>query len=87
MGLERFDPFHRMHYEQSQSAQTKWLDILEGRADDPPPRRYEALIVEFSGAVYKSRKNFRHTFGAASSSSGARGGWCVLVAPPEKRVL
>ena len=40
MGLERFDPFHTMHYEQSQSAQTNWLDILEGRADDPLPRRY-----------------------------------------------
>ena len=51
MGLESFDPFHSMHYEQSQSAQTKWLDILEERADDPPPRRYEVLIVEFSGAV------------------------------------
>ena len=57
MGLESFDPFHSMHYEQSQSAQTKWLDILEERADDPPPRRYEVLIVEFSGAVYKSGKN------------------------------
>ena len=34
MGLESFDPFHSMHYEQSQSAQTKWLDILEERADD-----------------------------------------------------
>ena len=34
MALERLDPFHSMHYEQSQSAQTKWLDILEERADD-----------------------------------------------------
>ena len=34
MGLERLDPFHSMRYEQSQSAQTKCLDILEGRADD-----------------------------------------------------
>ena len=58
MGLEGFDPFHSMHYEQSQSAQTKWLEILEGRADDPPPRGYEVLIVEFSGAVYKSGKNW-----------------------------
>ena len=58
MGLESFDPFHSMHYEQSQSAQTKWLDILEERADDPPPRRYEVLIVEFSGAVYKSGKSW-----------------------------
>ena len=58
MGLERFDPFHSMHYEQSQSAQTNWLDILEERADDPPPRRYEVLIVEFSGAVYESGKNW-----------------------------
>ena len=57
-GLEGFDPFHSMDYEQSQSAQTKWLEILEGRADDPPPRRYEVLIVEFSGAVYKSGKNW-----------------------------
>ena len=34
MGLERLDAFHSMNYGQSQSAQTKWLDILEGRADD-----------------------------------------------------
>ena len=27
-GLERFDPFHSMHYEQSQLAPTKWIDIL-----------------------------------------------------------
>ena len=58
MGLERFDPFHTMHYEQSQSAHAKWFDILEGRADDPPSRRYEVLIVGFSGAVYKSGKNW-----------------------------
>jgi len=58
MGLERFDPFHTMHYKQSQSAHAKWLDILEGSADDPPPRRYEVLIVEFAGAVYKSGKNW-----------------------------
>ena len=93
MGLEGFDPFHTMHYEQSQSAHVKWLEILEGRADDPPPRRYEVLIVEFSGAVFQERKkldgtfNFRHTFWAASSTSAARGGWCVFVAPSEKRVL
>ena len=31
--------------------------------------------------------NFRHTFWAASSTSGARGGWFVFVAPPERRVL
>ena len=58
MGLERFDPFHSMHYKKSQSAQTKWLDILEERADDPPPRCYEVLIVEFSGEVYKSGKQW-----------------------------
>lgn len=34
-GLERFDPFHLMHYEQSQSVPTKWINILEGRAEDP----------------------------------------------------
>ena len=60
MGLEGFDPFHTMHYGQSQSAHVKWLEILEGRADDPPPRLYEVLIVEFSGAVYKSGKTGLH---------------------------
>ena len=31
-GVERFDPFDSMHYEKDESAPTKWIDILEGRA-------------------------------------------------------
>ena len=92
MALERFDPFHSMHYEQSQSAQTKWLDILEERADDPPPRRYEVLIVEFSGAVYKSGKNwtaqsiFDTPLGRLPSPArlGVAG---LFLSSPERRVL
>ena len=46
----------------------------------------------FRGSLEERKKldgtvNFRHTFGAASSTSGARGGWFVFVAPPERRVL
>ena len=94
MGLEGFDPFHTMHYEQSQSAHVKWLEILEGRADDPPPRRYEVMIVEFSGTVYKSGKNwtahsiFDAPFGRLPPP--ARGsGWlvCFCRSPGKARAL
>ena len=73
MGLEGFDPFHTMHYEQSQSAHVKWLEIFRGSLQER-----KKLGCTF---------NFRNTFWAASFTSAARGGWCVFVAPPEKRVL
>ena len=66
-----------------QSALTFWKDV----------RMIWSLDCRiFRGSLQERKKldgtvNFRHTFGVASSTSGARGGWCVFVAPPEKRVL
>ena len=47
--MERFDPFHSMYYEKDESAPTKWIDILEGRAETTLPPLYDTLIAEFSG--------------------------------------
>ena len=38
-----------MHYEKDESAPTKWIDILEGRAETTLPPLYDTLIAEFSG--------------------------------------
>ena len=47
--MKRFDPFHSKHYEDDESAPTKWIDILEGRAEATLPPLYNNLIAEFSG--------------------------------------
>ena len=48
-GVERFDPFHSMHYEYDESVPTDWIDILEGRAEVTLLPLYDTLIAEFSG--------------------------------------
>ena len=81
MGLESFDPFHSMHYEQSQSAQTKWLDILEGRADD-----IKSWLQNFQGPFTRAEKTGRHSQ-FSIHSLGRLPSWFVFVAPQERRVL
>ena len=58
MGVERFHPFYSMHYEKDESAPTKWIDILEGRAEATLPPLYNNLTAEFSGEdeVEKGRR-------------------------------
>ena len=56
MGLEILDPFHSMYYEQSQSAQTKWLDILVGRADD-----MKSWLQNVQGQFTRAEKTGRHS--------------------------
>lgn len=54
-GLERFYPFHSMHYQKSESAPTKWIGILEGRVEDPPPRHYEVLTADFRRVLKRTK--------------------------------
>ena len=68
-GLERFDSFHSMHYENpgftaqdvfdddeiQAMVPTKWIDVLEGRAEAILPPHREALIAEFAGEVKEER--------------------------------
>ena len=48
-GVERFDPFHSMHYENDESVPTDWIDILEGHAEVTLLPLYDTLIAEFLG--------------------------------------
>ena len=54
-GVERFDPFHSMHYYAEAEATTKWVNLLERHMEPKLPNWYEALITEIAGEVEKER--------------------------------
>ena len=68
-GLEKFDPFHLRHCEtptfaaqdlfdddeEQARAPTKWIDILERRAEAILPPRHETLIAEIAGEFEEER--------------------------------
>ena len=79
--LERFDSFHSMHYENpgftaqdvfdddeiQAMVPTKWMDILERRAEAILPPRREALVAEFAG---RSKRK--------GEEDSQNGGFCMM---------